>query len=65
MIAINTFLVVYLGIYLFSSAADLIIDVANARNPKKYKEQIPEPFRGIIDEGKLRRMNRYTLDKTN
>lgn len=65
MIAINTFLVVYLGIYLFSSAADLIIDVVNARNPKKYKEQVPEPFRGIIDEDELRRMNRYTLDKTN
>jgi hypothetical protein len=61
MIAINAFLIAYLVVYFFSSTADLIIEVINAKNLKKYREQVPEPFRGIIDEDKLKKINRYTL----
>ena len=65
MIPIKTFLFVYLVIYLLSSAADLIIEKINVKNLKKYKGRVPRPFRGIIDEEKLKKINEYTLDKTN
>jgi STE24 endopeptidase len=55
----------YLAIYFLISIADLIIDVINARNLKKYEEQVPEPFCGIIDEDELRKINRYTVHKIN
>ena len=42
-----------------------MIEAVNARNLKKYKEQVPESFRGIIDEDKLKKINQYTLDKIN
>jgi len=64
MISINAFLVVYLAIYLFISIVDLIIERINAKNLKKYGEKIPEGFRDYIDEEKLRKINQYTLDKT-
>lgn len=65
MIPINTFLVAYLTLYIFTSIADLIIEGINAGNLKKYREQVPEPFSGVIDEGKSKKINQYTLDKTN
>ena len=65
MIPINTILIAYLALYLFTSTADLIIEGINAKNLKKYKEQVPEPFSGIIDADKLRKINRYTIDKIN
>jgi len=65
MIPINTFLIAYLALYLFTSTADLIIEVINTRNLKKYKNQVPKPLSGIIDGDKLRKINQYTVDKTN
>jgi STE24 endopeptidase len=65
MIPLNTFLIAYLALYLFTSTLDIIIEVINARNLKKYKEQVPEPFSGIIDADKLRKINGYTIDKIN
>jgi STE24 endopeptidase len=65
MIPINTILIAYLALYLFTSTADLIIEGINATNLKKYKEQVPEPFSGIINADKLRKINRYTIDKIN
>jgi len=65
MIPINTILVAYLAIYFITSVADLIIDVINGRNLKKYEDQVPEPFHGIIDKDELRKINRYTVHKTN
>lgn len=65
MVAINVFLVLYLAIYLFSSAADLVVEMINSKHLKKYRKQVPETFRGIIDEEKLRKINQYTLHKTN
>jgi STE24 endopeptidase len=65
MVAINAFLVLYLAIYLFSSAADLMVEMINSKHLKKYRKQVPEIFRGIIDEEKLRKINQYTLHKTN
>ncbi len=37
----------------------------NARNLKRYRGEVPGPFRGVIDENELERMDRYTVDKTN
>jgi STE24 endopeptidase len=65
MIPLNTFLIAYLALYLFTSATDIIIELINARNLKKYKEQVPEPFNGIIDADKLRKINGYTIEKIN
>ena len=65
MIPINSFLIVYLVIYFVSSAAELIVEVVNGKNLKKYEKQVPEPFHGIIDQEELEKINRYTIDKTN
>ncbi len=63
MIPVNTLLVAYLALYFITSVADLIIDVINARNLKKYEDQVPEPFQGIIGMDELRKINRYTVQK--
>jgi STE24 endopeptidase len=65
MIPINRVLIAYLTIYFFTSVADLIIDAINAGNLKKYEEQVPEPFHGIIGKDELRKINRYTVQKIN
>ncbi len=65
MIPLNTFLIAYLALYLFTSTIDIIIEVINARNLKKYKDRVPESFSGIIDADKLRKINGYTIDKIN
>ncbi len=65
MIPLNRLLIAYLAIYFLTSIADLVIDVINARNLKKYEKQVPEPFRGIIDEEELGKINRYTAHKIN
>ena len=64
MIPLNSFLMLYLAIYFVSSAADLIVEVVNGKNLKRYEDRVPEPFQGIIDEKELGKINRYTLDKT-
>ena len=64
MIPINTFLAAYLGLYLFISTLDFIIEAINANNLRKYGTQVPEPFLGIINGEELEKINRYTLDKT-
>ncbi|MBN1830518.1 MAG: M48 family metallopeptidase [Deltaproteobacteria bacterium] len=65
MIHINKLLVVYLVVYLLSTSLGLIIKWVNAGNLRRYRGEIPAPFRGIIDEKELERMDRYTVDKTN
>ena len=65
MIHLNTLLVAYLVVYLLSTFLGLIIEWINARNLRRYQDEVPGPFRGVIDEKELERMNRYTIDKTN
>jgi STE24 endopeptidase len=63
MIELNSFLIAYLTLYVLTSAADLTVEKINANNLKKYREQVPEPLRGIIDQERLDKIDRYTLDK--
>jgi len=65
MIPINNFLTAYLAVYVFSSAAEWIIDGINAINLKKYGQEVPEGFQGFIDADQLCRIEQYTIDKTN
>lgn len=65
MIHINKLLGVYLVVYLLSTSLGLITKWVNARNLRRYRGEVPGPFRGLIDENELDRMDRYTIDKTN
>ena len=65
MIAINTFLIAYLAIYLLSSVADLVIDGINAKYLKGYGNDVPDTFREVIDTEKLKKITEYTLTNTN
>jgi len=58
-------IVVYLVAYLLSTSLGLIIEWTNARNLRRYRGEVPGAFRGIIDENELKKMDRYTIDKTN
>ena len=64
MIPFNTFLILYLLIYLLSFVAELGIEKINAAYIKKHGEKVPLAFKGVIDKGELRKMNQYTLDNT-
>ncbi|MGD2127109.1 MAG: M48 family metallopeptidase [Desulfobacteraceae bacterium] len=64
MIAINTFLALYLAAYLLSAAVDTYIDLVSAAYSKKYGTEVPHEFQEVIDGGKLKKMNAYTLDNT-
>jgi STE24 endopeptidase len=62
MIAINTFLAVYLVIYLFSSGIDAGLELLNSRHLKKFNKDVPDGFDGIIDENKLVQITNYSID---
>lgn len=64
MIAINTFLAVYLGVALLCAVADMAIDMVNGLHSKKHGSHVPSGFEGIIDGDKLKQINAYTLDHT-
>lgn len=65
MIQINKLLVVYLVVYLLSTLSGLIVKWINAGNLRRYRGEVPGPFRGLIEKNELERMDRYTIDKTN
>ncbi len=64
MITFNRFLIIYLVVYVVTSVADMLIDRINARYGRKFGKEVPEPFKGVIDEGELEKINQYTLDNT-
>lgn len=65
MISFNLLLIVYLSVYLASSAGGLLIERINANHLKKSGDRIPEAFKGTVDKEELKRINRYTFDNTN
>jgi STE24 endopeptidase len=64
MMTINTFLAVYLGVFLLCTAADMAIDRINAAHSKKHGPHVPPDFQGLIDADRLKQIHSYTLDKT-
>jgi STE24 endopeptidase len=65
MISFNLLLIVYLSIYLASSAGGLLIERINVNHLKKSGDRIPEAFNGTVDKEELKRINQYTFDNTN
>ncbi len=65
MVSLNSLLIVYLSVYLASSAGDLLIEKINAGYLKRSGDRVPEAFEGTIDEKELRKINQYTLENTN
>ena len=62
MISLNTYLIVYLGIYLVSFALSLAVDLINFKYLKKHGQKVPVAFEGIIDEQELKKISLYTTD---
>jgi STE24 endopeptidase len=60
-IPVNTFLAVYITVYLSMAAVDMAIDLLNARYMKKRGGIVPEGFDSMLDFEKLKRMDEYTL----
>lgn len=64
MITINSFLLIYIIVYVSGSVADIVIDVINAAYLKKNGKKAPACFEGLLDESKLAKITSYTADKT-
>jgi STE24 endopeptidase len=64
MITINSFLLVYIAVYILSTVIDIVIGLVNVAYSRKHNGSVPEGFEGIIDEKKLADMERYTRDNT-
>ena len=64
MISLNAYLIVYIGIYLFSFAIDITIDRINLSYLAKFGHKVPGAFEGMIDENELIKISRYTTDNT-
>ncbi|MFC1862832.1 M48 family metallopeptidase [Thermodesulfobacteriota bacterium] len=64
MISVNMFLGAYLIIFIISYIADLVLDLINCVNLKRYGNEVPNEFIGVIDEEELIKMNEYTFDNT-
>jgi STE24 endopeptidase len=64
MIYFNLFLIIYLGFYVITSLADMVIDKINADYVEKSGDEVPKAFKGIIDEDELKRIRQYTVDKS-
>ena len=64
MIEFNIFLIIYLGFYVITSLADMVIDKINADYVEKSGDEVPKAFKGIIDKDELKRIRQYTVDKS-
>lgn len=64
MIYINTFLCVYLALFLLSVLLEIGVDYLNVLHLKKTGGSVPDGFEGMIDREKLAEMNAYTVDQT-
>ena len=62
MISFNTYLIVYICIYLTSFALYIAIKRINFNYLKKYGQKAPVAFEGMIDEKELQKISRYTTD---
>ena len=64
MIAVNTFLAIYLAVYLLSSFIEAVLELVNSRYLKKFNMNVPQGFEGIVDENKLKQITNYSIDNT-
>jgi len=64
MISFSTLLIVYLTLFIFSSIADLVIDLINDRHVKRYGNDVPIALNDLIDGEKLSQINAYNGDLT-
>ncbi len=64
MIAINSFLIIFLIIFIIGSIADIFMDIINAAHLKKNGMVVPQGFEDSVDESKLKKMTSYTVDNT-
>ncbi len=64
MIPFNPFLLLYLLLFILTTAAGLALRVLNADYLRKHDKTVPEPFIGYIDEDRLHKIEEYTIDKT-
>jgi len=64
MIPFSAFLIAYLSLFIFSSIGELVLDLINDRHVKKYGNDVPRAFEGLIDGEKLSQINAYNSDLT-
>ncbi len=62
MISINSFLLAYIAIYLFTLALNWTSGRINLKYLEKYGQKVPDAFEDLIDEKELQKINRYTID---
>jgi STE24 endopeptidase len=62
MIPFNTYLSAYIAIYLASFVLSVLIDRLNIKHLEKHGRQVPDAFKGMIDERELRKIGRYAKD---
>ena len=64
MIIINSFLSVFLIVYILGSVADIAIDLINSFHIKKEGMEVPPAFKGYIEDSHLKKIASYTSDNT-
>jgi len=62
MISLNACLIAYISVYLLSMVLCLAIERINIRYLNKFGEKVPVAFQGVIHEGELKNIIRYTSD---
>lgn len=62
MISMNSFLLAYISIYLFTLALNWTTGHINLKYLEKYGQKVPDAFEDMIDEKELQKINRYTID---
>jgi len=62
MISFNLYLIAYICIYLASAAIKTVIEQININYLEKYGKTVPTTFEGVICEGDLKEIIRYTSD---
>jgi len=62
MISLNACLIAYISVYLLSMVLCLAIERINIRYLNKFGEKVPIAFKGVIHEGELKNIIRYTSD---
>jgi len=62
MISLNACLIAYISVYLLSLVLCLAIEGINIKYLNKFGEKVPVAFQGVIHEGELKNIIRYTSD---
>ncbi len=59
----NIFTIIFLSFFFLSMIVKLLLDIINYKHREKNKNKIPDELKGLVDQNKLLKINKYSNEK--